>query len=99
MERQPERSGAPYGVSNPMGPAPLRRPGSIRRTSTIDVDWPEGRVEGPLRARGRARDLFTPASGAQSRVLAEDEMEITGSPLREVLAIRTCRENENAQAL
>lgn len=55
------------------GPAPLRRPGSVRRTSSIDVSWPEGRG-GDMRFVGRARDLVTPASGP-AIVCAEDVFE------------------------
>lgn len=53
------------------GPAPLRRPGSVRRTSSIDVSWVEGRA-GPMRMDGRARDLVTSHSVAEPVVLAED---------------------------
>lgn len=58
----------------PFGPSPQRRPGSIRRTMTVEVDWPEG--DG-LRGRfqGRARDIMTPAGGGAPVVLAEDAIE------------------------
>jgi len=75
--------------SNPAGPAPLRRPASIRRTTSIDTDWPEG-IGKPMRMRGRARDLVTPAAG-EARVLADDWMEILASPLREILSIDSVR--------
>jgi hypothetical protein len=42
----------------------------VRRTSSIDVSWLEGRA-GPMRMDARARDLMTPHSGAPV-VLAED---------------------------
>lgn len=41
---------------------PARMPGSVRRTSTIDVDWPEGRG-GPMHVVARARDLLTSQVG------------------------------------
>lgn len=41
---------------------PPRRPGSVRRTATIDMVWPEG-FGTPLQLRGRARDLLTPLRG------------------------------------
>ena len=41
---------------------PPRRPGSARRTSTIDMVWPGG-FGTPLHLVGRARDLLTPAVG------------------------------------
>ena len=83
---------------NPAGPSPLRRPGSIRRTSSIDTDWPQGRGE-PARMRGRARDLLTPADGGAPAGLGEDWLELSVSPLREILAIRACREDAAAQAM
>lgn len=60
-------------VRGPSGElTPERRPGSVRRTSTIDMSWPDGLV-GALHLSGRARDLLTEASGA-THVLAVDEM-------------------------
>jgi hypothetical protein len=53
------------------GTAPLRRPGSVRRTSSIEVSWPDGR-DGEMRLDGRARDLVTPSSGGPGVVSAED---------------------------
>lgn len=64
----PEPTVAP---SNPMGAAPLRRPGSVRRTATIDATWPDGRG-GPTRHEGRARDIFTPEEGGAPIILTED---------------------------
>ncbi|WP_218024856.1 DUF2889 domain-containing protein [Nocardia pseudovaccinii] len=58
------------------GPAdatPARRPGSVRRTSTIDMHWPEGPGT-QLRLLGRARDLLTPNGGGAPVVLREDTM-------------------------
>jgi hypothetical protein len=56
---------APKG---PLGPAPRRRPGSIRRTTTIDMRWPAGPGT-ELRIDGNARDLRTPIAGAVPEVL------------------------------
>jgi len=44
-------------VSGPCDPTPPRRAGSIRRTSTLNMDWPNG-LESSGRVRGRARDLL-----------------------------------------
>lgn len=55
-------------IGGPSGPAPRRRPGAVRRTSTIDMRWPAG-PGARLRLDGRARDLLTPADGAAPRVL------------------------------
>lgn len=54
-------------------PAPVRPRGSVRRTSSIDVAWPDG-IEKDRLLVGRARDLLTPAVGAP-RVLAEGRFE------------------------
>jgi hypothetical protein len=59
-----------------LGPAaatPPRRPGSVRRTSTIDATWPES-TQVPVHLMGRARDLLTPADGGQPQVLAQSEV-------------------------
>ena len=41
---------------------PARRPGSARRTSSIDMVWPDG-YGTPLHLVGRARDLVTTPTG------------------------------------
>lgn len=57
----------PHETANPAPPRPLD---SIRRTSSIDVSWPDG----PMGERlfvGRGRDYLTPANGDQGRVIGE----------------------------
>jgi hypothetical protein len=56
-----------HGTHDPTTGSPARRPGSIRRTTTIDMLRPEGN-DGPLVMLGRGRDLLTLAGGA-SRVV------------------------------
>lgn len=56
---------------NPAGHAPIRRSGSIRRTSTLETSWPEG-MAGNLHITGRARDAVTPRSGGPPTVCAYD---------------------------
>lgn len=73
---------------NPGGPSPLRRAGSVRRTSTLDTSWPEGYGQ-PMLMTGRARDLLTPADGSTPKVLAEGDYKILASGRREVLSIST----------
>lgn len=46
-------------IRSPVGTTPPRRPGSVRRTMSIDVHWPEG-DRGPGHYHGRARDILTP---------------------------------------
>lgn len=67
------------------GPAPLRRPGSIRRTTSLDSDWPDGLGQ-PWVMTGRARDLLTSFSGDPIE-LAAAECRIRTSPIREIMEI------------
>lgn len=46
----------------PGGPVPLRLPDSVRRTTTIDMHWPDGR-SAPTHIVARGRDLLTRESG------------------------------------
>lgn len=57
-------------VNGPAGPAPVRRGGSIRRTSTLDGTWPGG-FGTQLRLDGRARDAVTHSSADAPVVVAE----------------------------
>ena len=59
------------GAADPTSGTPARRPGSIRRTSTIDSTRPDG-FAGLLLQLGRARDLRT-ASDGTATVVAEAE--------------------------
>lgn len=58
---------------DPMGYSPLRRPGSVRRTMSIDVTWPNGR-EGHGVYHGHCRDVLTPEDGGEPVLLAEDRL-------------------------
>jgi len=62
------------GLPNPAGHSPLRRPGSVRRTTTLDVSWPDGRA-GAMWFVGRGRDILTPRDGGDPVVLREETME------------------------
>lgn len=55
----------PPPPKSPAGFAPHRVAHSVRRTSSIDADWPDGR-EGPVRLTARARDLQTGDSGSST---------------------------------
>jgi hypothetical protein len=55
----PEPATAPR---SPLGHAPARRPGSMRRTTTLDSTWPGGRLAA-WRMHGQGRDLLTPSAG------------------------------------
>lgn len=58
------RPAPPRSTANP---APLRRPGSVRRTTSIDIEWVDG-LQGPRRLHGRVRDALTPAAQATDRL-------------------------------
>jgi Protein of unknown function (DUF2889) len=56
-----------HGIHAPTVGTPLRAPGSLRRTSTIDMLRPDG-LFGPLVLAGRARDLLTDRNGGGTAV-------------------------------
>jgi hypothetical protein len=60
-------------LCNTANPAPVRPLGSVRRTSSIDVEWPTG-IKGDRVFHGRVRDFRTPADGSGGQVLAAAEM-------------------------
>lgn len=76
---------------------PRRRPNSVRRTTSIDTDWPEG-AGGPMAMRGAARDVLTAADGAL-QVLAEASFRIVASPMREIIEIETAPVHPGAASL
>jgi hypothetical protein len=59
-------------VLGPVDKPPGRRPGSVRRTSTLFMTWPDGILHG-MRLAGRCRDLLTPTAG-ETRVLAQHDL-------------------------
>jgi hypothetical protein len=60
-------STAPHGPHNPSGSTPGRPPSSVRRTSSMDTQWPHG-LEGAVVIVGRARDLVTDQAGRATPV-------------------------------
>ena len=67
-------------------PSPIRRPGSIRRTASVDFDWIDG-PQSDRRLQGRARDYLTPASGGAGTTTREAWLEATVDPERTITAI------------
>lgn len=72
-------------VRSTANPSPPRRPGSIRRTSSLDVTWPDGGTD-LRRFEGRARDVIRQADGsdlvrAEARMTADLDFE------RRILAV------------
>lgn len=80
------------------GPSPLRRPGSVRRTTSIDVHWPDGWGQASV-MQGEGRDVFTPVEGGAPVVLDEGRYAITASPMREILDISTAPGHSNVQQM
>jgi len=73
-------------TSAPSEPAPLppaRRPGSIRRTSSMLMSWPGG-LGTELQLDGRARDLFTPAADPDADADASDPVVVAHAELHAV---------------
>ncbi len=68
------------------GAAPLRVAGSARRTSTVDISWPEGRA-GNMLLVGRARDIVTPRVEGPALVCAEDALQASLRPDRVIASI------------
>jgi Protein of unknown function (DUF2889) len=80
------------------GPAPLRRPGSVRRTTSIDVHWPSGFGEASI-FDGTARDIFTPHDGGIPILVGEGQYRIKASPMREILEIAAFPDHANTQEI
>jgi hypothetical protein len=71
--------------SDPAVAPPARRPGSVRRTSTVLMSWPDG-MGNDLHLKGRARDLLTPVEGEPVVVDRADLYAVTG-PARDIQRI------------
>jgi hypothetical protein len=68
-------TGAAFALPSPRGPVAARRASSVRRTSSIDVTWPAGRL-GVRVLHGRARDIFSRSGSDEPQVLALHEMQV-----------------------
>ena len=84
-------------VSAPYGTTPLRRPGSVRRTMSIDVHWPDG-ADGVGHFLGRARDVLTLADGSTPMLLAQAETDVTAAD-RQIRSISATPTPERLQQL
>lgn len=87
------------GTVPPAGGSPDRLPGSVRRTTSIDLVRPEG-LRGPLVITGRGRDLATGTGGA-STVVGEASTEVTVDYLgdRTVTGVRSTPVDPGLQVL
>jgi hypothetical protein len=71
----PQRALDPrHGPHDPVAHTPDRRPGSVRRTTSIEMLRPDG-IRRDLRLRGRARDIVTAGDGTVS-VLDQATMDV-----------------------
>jgi len=85
-------------VLGPAIPTPTRRPGSVRRTSTIDAVWPDG-AGTPMHLIGRSRDLLTPADGSTPVVLIEDALQAVVEPDRTTTSMSASTDRVDLQPL
>src|SRR5579862_3490761 len=86
------------GTLGPVRHTPDRRPGSVRRTSSIRTTWPEG-VEGDVFLTAAGRDLLTTTDG---RGVTTDRVSLevrAGGPLRTVTSIRSDTKQPDVQLL
>ncbi len=74
---------APRATANP---APVRPLNSVRRTSSIDVSWPEG-VDKPRQFIGRVRDFKTSESGLPGEIMNEAEMTAALDDTKTIMSI------------
>lgn len=75
--------------ANGAAPATIARaPWSVRRTSTIDTSWPQGRDKA-MHMTGHARDLLTRTVEVAPAILAEDRFVAEVSPQREIITVTT----------
>jgi hypothetical protein len=75
------------------GPPPPRRPGSLRRTASIQSFWPE-ELDGPVAMVGIARDLFTGDLTAAPQLVGNDRISATLSPDWRLLTIEASQRQE-----
>jgi hypothetical protein len=71
--------------NDPVATPPARRPGSVRRTSTMLMCWPDG-LGTELHLAGRSRDLSTPRTG-DPEVLAHADLSVVTGPARDIQQI------------
>lgn len=92
IESYPHLGELPPLLRDTVTGTPDRRPGSVRRTATIDMAWTTR--EEPMQLIGRARDLVTPADG-DARTLAEASMNATIVGYRKIGSLEVTPHREN----
>src|SRR5262249_45808301 len=93
----PHLAGLPPTLDDSTAGTPARAPGSVRRTSTIDMVWPGG-FGTPLHLVGRSRDLLTPRAGAP-RVLDEASMAVGMGEYRTITSIEVTPQRDGIAGL
>lgn len=91
-------SDLPPAPRNPAGHSPLRRPDSVRRTSSIDMTWPAG-YGTAMHFAGRGRDIYTPIAGGAPLILQEDVMLADLAQDRTILSIEAKPHRSGVAAL
>jgi hypothetical protein len=69
-----------------VGASPIRLPWSVRRTTSIDVTWPQGRGQ-PAQFDARARDIFTRDLASAPHFFATSSYEAKLTQDRQITAI------------
>lgn len=85
------------GPGDPVDTPPPRRPGSVRRTSSVLMSWPDG-LTGDLLLEGRARDLLTPAEG-DAEILGHADLLARTGRMRDIQRIEADPEPAGLQQL
>lgn len=78
----------PSAPRNPAGSSPLRRRNSVRRTSSIDMTWPQGFGQ-RMAFKGMGRDIFTGPEGGAPQILTSDAFTAEIDQDRTVQSIRS----------
>lgn len=79
-------------------PAPVRQANSVRRTTSIDVSWPDG-IDKPRLFVCRARDLKTSASGSSGEVIGQAEARAKLDGDKKILSITATPEPDKLQTV
>jgi hypothetical protein len=97
MSSQPPPFPDAVPLTGSISGTPPRAPGSVRRTSSIDMGWPAG-LGTPLQLVGRSRDLVTPIDG-EPFVAGAAEMRVTVGAERTITSIATTPERPGIEGL
>ena len=96
-QKFPHLAGLPPRLEDSITGTPVRRLGSVRRTSTIDMVWPDG-FGTPLQLVGNARDLLTRKDG-ERKVLDRARMRVEMDNARTVMSVEVNPERSGAKDL